>query len=81
MSFRSLGLVVIGALALPSWAHHSHGNYSPDFMDLEGIVVEVTLINPHSWIFLEVTDENGSGERMGSGIHEPRWAREIGCHQ
>jgi len=36
-------------------------------MDLEGIVVEVTLINPHSWIFLEVTDENGQ---------ESEWALE-----
>jgi hypothetical protein len=59
MSFRSLSLVAIGVLALPTWAHHSHGNYSPDFIDLEGVVAEVTLINPHSWVFVEVTDENG----------------------
>ena len=59
MSFRCLSLVAIGALALPTWAHHSHGNYSPDFIDLEGVVAEVTLINPHSWVFMEVTDENG----------------------
>ena len=59
MSFRSLSLVAIGALALPALAHHSHGNYSKEFVDLEGVVTEVHLINPHSWVFMEVTDESG----------------------
>ena len=59
MSFRSLSLVAIGALALPAWAHHSHGNYSKEFVDLEGVVTEVHLINPHSWVFMVVTDDSG----------------------
>jgi hypothetical protein len=56
--FSFLGALVL-ALSLPAWAHHSHGNYKQTFIDLEGVVNEVHLINPHSWIFLEVTDENG----------------------
>ena len=58
-TFAALCAVVI---ALPGWAHHSHGNYElTDFTHLEGTVEEVHLINPHAWIFLEVPGE-GEGE-------------------
>ncbi len=57
------GLVVAAicgvALALPVWAHHSHGNYVDTFIDVEGVVRELHLIVPHSWIYLEVRDTNG----------------------
>jgi hypothetical protein len=41
-------------LAIGAQAHHSHGNYKATFIDLEGIVREVHLVNPHSWVYLEV---------------------------
>ena len=48
------------ALALPLWAHHSHNAYEITvWSDLEGTVRDVYLMNPHSWIYLDVTDENG----------------------
>ena len=48
------------ALALPAWAHHSHNAYEVTvWSDLEGTVRDVYLMNPHSWIYLDVTDENG----------------------
>ena len=61
MSLKSLGVGVVCALALglPVWAHHSHGNYEKDFIDLRGTVTEIHLLNPHSWVYTEVTDENG----------------------
>ena len=64
MSFKLSTFAVLCAvvLALPSWAHHSHGNYEiSDFTHLEGTVTEVHLITPHSWIFLEIPGE-GDGE-------------------
>jgi hypothetical protein len=59
-----LGVVLIGALAaaLPLRAHHSHGAYSETFMDIEGVVKEVHLVVPHSWIYLEVKDAKGEAE-------------------
>jgi len=57
-----LGFAVILAVAvsLPVWAHHSHGNYNTDtFIDLEGVVKEVHLVVPHSWVYLEVKDAKG----------------------
>ena len=60
MSFKSLGISAISALALalPVWAHHSHGYYGKEFIDMAGVVTEVHLINPHSWIYLEVNNDN-----------------------
>jgi Family of unknown function (DUF6152) len=57
----TLVFAVIGvfAFALSSAAHHSHGAYNDTFMDIAGVVKEVHLVVPHSWIYLEVKDEKG----------------------
>ncbi len=62
MSRRALCFrVVCGlAFALPVFAHHSHGNYQQFFIDLKGTVTSVQLINPHSWVYLDVTDDKGA---------------------
>jgi Family of unknown function (DUF6152) len=62
MHMRSLSLAVIAGsvLALPAWAHHSHGNYQmTEYTILEGKVTEVHWINPHIWLYLEVANESG----------------------
>src|ERR1700694_1985302 len=62
MRFESgLGLMAICAVvfASPAWAHHSHGAYAETFMDIQGVVKEVHLVVPHSWIYLEVKDAKG----------------------
>jgi hypothetical protein len=53
--------LVCGAALAPSVdAHHSHGNYEmSDFTPLEGTVTELHLINPHSWVYLDVRDAKG----------------------
>ena len=57
-----VGIAVIGVVAfgLPAWSHHSHGNYTQETMDLEGIVTEIHAINPHSWVYIDVTDASGN---------------------
>jgi hypothetical protein len=54
---------ILGAACIigsaPVRAHHSHGNYSDTFIDIEGVVKEVHLVNPHSWIYIEVKGRNG----------------------
>ena len=63
MQVKSLSLATLFAvaLALPVWAHHSHGAYiaGPNATHLEGTVKEVQLINPHSFIYLEVKNDKG----------------------
>ena len=71
-----LGLAVAALLAvawgLPAAAHHAHGNYKDEMVDMEGVVSEMHLINPHSWIYVTIPDAAG----------QPRmWALEAGGPQ
>ena len=53
-------MVCAAIFSLPALAHHSHNAYEvTQWSDLEGTVSEVHLMNPHSWIYLDVTEENG----------------------
>ena len=56
-----LGLAAICAMSftLPTWAHHSHGNYMETFKDIQGVVTEVHFVVPHSWVYVEVKDASG----------------------
>jgi Family of unknown function (DUF6152) len=63
---RLATLIVYGAgcllAAVTASAHHA---FSTEFdverpVSLEGTVTKVELINPHSWIHIEVVDENGT---------------------
>jgi len=39
-------------------AHHSHGNYEmTEYTHLAGTVRELSWMNPHTWIYLEVQAE------------------------
>jgi Family of unknown function (DUF6152) len=60
MRFKSTLVAICGVvLAWSAWAHHSHGAYVDTFMDIQGVVKEVHLVVPHSWIYLEVKDDKG----------------------
>lgn len=52
-------IVAAALLAQSARAHHSHGNYVETFTDIEGVVKEVHLVNPHSWIYIEVKGPDG----------------------
>jgi hypothetical protein len=54
------GLAVAIGLTLPAAAHHSHGNYTDTFIDLEGVVKEVHLVTPHSWVYIDVKNAGGT---------------------
>ena len=58
---RQAALAAVAAgMTFPAAGHHSHGNYQmTEYTHLTGTVRELHWINPHTWIYLEVTDENG----------------------
>jgi hypothetical protein len=51
--------ITVFVFVLSLAAHHSHGAYEDTFMDIQGVVKEVHLVVPHSWIYLEVKDAKG----------------------
>jgi len=58
-----LALMCTTVASTATRAHHSHGNYTDTFIDIEGVVREVHLINPHSWIYLDVKGPNGQPQK------------------
>jgi hypothetical protein len=55
-----LGVVLgVAALVAPALAHHAHGNYKTDTIDLEGVVMEFQILNPHAWLYVNVKDASG----------------------
>ncbi len=99
MRHKSLSLAALLLLApsLSSRAHHSHSNYfTSEYTHLEGTVTEFHWMNPHTWIFIEVQDEDGQRTEWSLEGASPTelirggWARddvEVGdtiqvrCHQ
>ena len=62
MQFKSYILAAVAtlALAVPAWAHHSHANYdSSEYVFMDGTITEVHWMNPHVWLYLDITDEAG----------------------
>jgi len=62
--WKLLALSGLVALALNPMTAHAHHAFANSFdvnqpIELHGKVVKVELINPHSWIHIEVVDENG----------------------
>jgi hypothetical protein len=55
------GIAGLLAIAAPAWAHHA---FAAEFdakkpVHLEGTLTKVELINPHSWIHIDVTGTDG----------------------
>ena len=58
----AVAALAIAVAAVPVVAHHA---FSAEFdadapMHLEGVVVKMEWINPHAWVHVEITEDDGS---------------------
>ena len=79
MRFKlTLAAVCAVALAWPAGAHHSHGNYADTFTDIEGVVTELHLLVPHSWLYVEVEGADGESQIWALEATDRNGLAEIG---
>jgi len=63
MHYNKLTVAGVFALLLPGWvpAHHSvTAVFNMDAIELTGVITDMDWINPHTHIYLDVTDEQGN---------------------
>ena len=57
---------VLAFTATPSPAHHSHSMFEPEKeVTLTGIVKEFQYTSPHTWLIIDVTNEDGTVTTWG----------------
>ena len=80
--FHSLKLVVLGVVCLSagqSSAHHSGAMFDDQTMvTLTGVVTHFDYVNPHSWLYLNVENDDGSVTEWGVELDAPPRLRRIG---
>ena len=83
--FRAAGAALALALVLgpvataPALAHHSGAMFEDvRTLELTGTVTHFDYVNPHSWLYIDVTGEDGSVTEWGFELDSPTRLRRIG---
>src|ERR1041384_7115715 len=65
--------ILVSGLAVPVSAHHSFAAaFDADKpVSVQGVITQVKLANPHSWIYLEVKDASGTVQQWGFEAQTP----------
>ena len=66
--FRAvLAIAGVVLMAMPVWAHHSFAAAFDENkpVSVTGVMTEIRLENPHSWFYVDVTDQSGKVTRWG----------------
>ena len=71
--------VVIALIAVAGAAHHSGQMFDDDrTVTLEGVVKEFQYTNPHSWLLVDVTDDDGTVTTWGFEAEGPSTLQRAG---
>jgi hypothetical protein len=68
-----LACLGLAAASVPAIAHHAFAaEYDSDFpFDLSGFVTRAKWVNPHSWLYFDVTGRDGSVTHWGVELAAP----------
>jgi hypothetical protein len=77
--FKLAGLSSLLVLTAPSFAHHSAVMFDDEAeVTVTGIVKEFQDTNPHSWLIIDVTNEDGSVTTWGFEAEGPSTLQRAG---
>jgi hypothetical protein len=69
----SIAAVLVAGSVLPAFAHHA---FTPEFdatkpVTLQGTITKVEWVNPHAWIYVDVTGADGKVENWSFEMGSP----------
>ena len=74
----------IAGMAATAQAHHGLANFDLNTdITVEGVIADIALINPHSWIYVDVPDDNGGTTqwkcelRGGTVLRRSGWSKAL----
>jgi hypothetical protein len=74
---NALTSVVLGSL--PAAAHHSGAMFDPEvLLTLKGTVTRFDYVNPHSWLYINVANDDGTYTEWGFELDAPPRLRRVG---
>jgi hypothetical protein len=84
MSRAAVFLVFSLSSAWPAFAHHGGGTFdSTKEIELTGVLTRLDLVNPHSWIYFDVTTKDGGKSsyrcemRSATVLRRSGWSKEM----
>jgi len=70
---------LIAVAALPALAHHSGAMFDDRLtLELTGTVTHFDYVNPHSWLYVDIEDDDGEVTEWGFELDSPSRLRRIG---
>ncbi len=79
LAVAALAAFALAAAALPALAHHSGAMFEDRrTLELEGTVTHFDYVNPHSWLYVAVENEDGSVTEWGFELDAPPRLRRVG---
>lgn len=64
--------LAVASLIAPAYAHHSAAMFDHEqLVELKGVVKEFQYTNPHSWLIVDVTNDDGSVTTWGFEAEGP----------
>jgi hypothetical protein len=75
----ALVAVLIGAVSMPALSHHSGAMFEDRLtLELTGTVTHFDYVNPHSWLYVNIENEDGTITEWGFELDAPPRLRRIG---